>query len=128
MAADRRAEGERVTQRLWGRARAAKAQAWLESTSPRLAEFANHVFSLYARPELDPKTRSLCTIAALTVLGYSNELKLHLYGALNNGATRAEIEEVLLQMAGYGGFPCVAEAFRVSEEVFAKHQRPDDLP
>lgn len=128
MAVDRRAEGEQVTQRLWGRARAARAQASLERMSPRLAEFANHIFSLYARPALDQKTRSLCTIAALTVLGYTDELKLHLYGALNNGATPEEIKEVLMQMAGYGGFPCAVNAFQVAEQVFAKYQRPDDLP
>ena len=54
---------------------------------------------------LDIKTRLLCTIAALTVLGRPEQLAVHIDRALGCGATRTEIEEVMLQMSAFGGFP-----------------------
>lgn len=127
-------EGERlqagveITHRLWGRERGERIQRALEGLSPGLQEYANFGWSLYARPALDAKTRSLCTVAALTVLGDTDELKLHVAGALNNGATREEIEEVLLQMAVYAGMPPAIHAFVAAKDLFAKYQRPADRP
>ena len=72
---------------------------------------------VWQRPGLDLKTRSLVTVAMLTALGKQNELKGHLRGALNNGATPAELQEVLLQAAVYCGVPTAVEAFRTAAEV-----------
>ena len=72
---------------------------------------------VWQRPGLDLKTRSLITVAMLTALGKQNELKGHLRGALNNGATPAELQEVLLHAAVYCGVPTAAEAFRTAAEV-----------
>ena len=72
---------------------------------------------VWQRPGLDLKTRSLITVAMLTALGKQNELKGHLSGALNNGATPAELQEVLLHAAIYCGVPSAAEAFRTAAEV-----------
>ncbi|MEO6322658.1 MAG: carboxymuconolactone decarboxylase family protein [Polaromonas sp.] len=72
---------------------------------------------VWQRPGLDLKTRSLITVAMLTALGKQHELKGHLRGALNNGATPAELQEVLLHAAVYCGVPTAAEAFRVAAEV-----------
>ena len=69
-------------------------------------------------PTLDRKTRSLINLAMLTALGRAPELKLHVKGALNNGVTRDEIKEVLLQVGGYCGVPAAVEAFRLASEVF----------
>ncbi|MDB5929371.1 MAG: 4-carboxymuconolactone decarboxylase [Polaromonas sp.] len=72
---------------------------------------------VWQRPGLDLKTRSLVTVAMLTALGKQNELRGHLRGALNNGATPAELQEVLLQAAVYCGVPTAVEAFRTAAEV-----------
>jgi 4-carboxymuconolactone decarboxylase len=72
---------------------------------------------VWQRPGLDLKTRSLITVAMLTALGKQHELKGHLRGALNNGATSAELQEVLLHAAVYCGVPTAVEAFRTASEV-----------
>ncbi|MBL8388485.1 MAG: 4-carboxymuconolactone decarboxylase [Hydrogenophaga sp.] len=72
---------------------------------------------VWQRPGLDRKTRSLITVAMLTALGKQHELKGHVRGALNNGATPQEIQEVLLHAAIYCGIPTAVEAFRTAAEV-----------
>ena len=72
---------------------------------------------VWQRPGLDLKTRSLITVAMLTALGKQNELKGHVRGALNNGATVQEIQEVLLHATIYCGVPAAVEAFRSAAEV-----------
>ena len=71
----------------------------------------------WQRPGLDLKTRSLITVAMLTALGKQHELKGHVRGALNNGATVEEIQEVLLHASIYCGVPSAVEAFRSAAEV-----------
>jgi len=72
---------------------------------------------VWQREGLDLKTRSLITVAMLTALGRQHELKGHVRGALNNGVTPAELQEVLLQAAVYCGVPAAVEAFRSAAEV-----------
>ena len=72
---------------------------------------------VWQRPGLDRKTRSLITVAMLTALGKQHELKGHVRGALNNGATVQEIQEVLLHATVYCGVPAAVEAFRSAAEV-----------
>ena len=72
---------------------------------------------VWQRPGLDLKTRSLVTVAMLTALGKQHELKGHVRGALNNGATVQEIQEVLLHATIYCGVPTAVEAFRSAAEV-----------
>jgi 4-carboxymuconolactone decarboxylase len=74
---------------------------------------------LWQRPGLDRKTRSLITVAMLTALGKQNELKGHVRGALNNGVSVEELQEVLLHATVYCGVPSAAEAFRTANEVIA---------
>ncbi len=71
----------------------------------------------WQRGVLDLKTRSLVTVAMLTALGKSHELKGHVRGALNNGASPEEIQEVLLHAAVYCGVPTAVEGFRAAAEV-----------
>ena len=71
----------------------------------------------WLRDGLDLKTRSLCTCAMLAALGKGVELKSHIRGAINNGATVTEIREVLLHSAIYAGAPAAVEAFRNAAEV-----------
>jgi 4-carboxymuconolactone decarboxylase len=72
---------------------------------------------VWQRPGLDLKTRSLITVAFLTALGRQHELKGHVRGALNNGATAQEIQEVLLHASIYCGLPAAVEAFRTASDV-----------
>ena len=100
------------------------ADSWIESIREISPEFAkvNVEFpfgELYTRSVLDDKTRELCTIAALTVQGFSiPELKVHTVGALNCGASRDEILEVVTQMLAYCGFPAATNALKAVNEVF----------
>jgi 4-carboxymuconolactone decarboxylase len=75
--------------------------------------------TVWCRDGLELKTRSLITVSMLTALGRAHELKGHLRGALNNGATPEEIREVLLHAAVYCGAPLAVDAFRVAQEVVA---------
>lgn len=72
---------------------------------------------VWQRTGLDLKTRSLITVAMLTALGKQHELKGHVRGALNNGATPEEISEVLLHASIYCGVPAAVEAYRSAAEV-----------
>jgi 4-carboxymuconolactone decarboxylase len=70
---------------------------------------------------LEPKTRSMLNLAMLTALNRSHELGVHVRGALNNGVTEAEIQQVLLQTAVYVGVPAALESFRVAERVIKEY-------
>lgn len=78
--------------------------------------------AIWSRPGLELKLRSMLTLAFLTALGRQGELPGHVRGALNNGVTPAEIQEVLLQAAVYCGVPLAAEAFRTAEQAITKIQ------
>jgi 4-carboxymuconolactone decarboxylase len=73
---------------------------------------------IWTRPGLDRMTRSLITIAMMVALNREAELKLHLRAAANNGVTRDEIMECLLQTAVYCGVPAANAAFHAAQEVF----------
>jgi 4-carboxymuconolactone decarboxylase len=75
---------------------------------------------IWTRPGLPPKTRSLLTIAMLVALNRTEELRLHLRGAANNGVSAQEIKEALLQAAIYCGVPAANTAFHLAAEVFAE--------
>jgi len=75
---------------------------------------------IWTRPGLPRKTRSLITIALMVALNRTEELRLHLRASANNGVTRKEIQEVLLQTAIYCGVPAANTAFPIAEEVFAE--------
>jgi len=94
----------------------------LAGTTPFTQPIQDHISraawgDVWQRDGLDRKTRSLITVAMLTALGKQHELKGHVRGALNNGATVQEIQEVLLHAAVYCGIPTSVEAFRTAAEV-----------
>lgn len=73
---------------------------------------------VWNRPGLDHKTRSLLNLAMLAAINRPHELKIHLRGALNNGVSKAEIGEVFLQVAVYGGAPAAMDSFRIAQDLF----------
>ena len=74
--------------------------------------------AVWGRPGLSRRDRSLLNLGMLVALGRSNQLALHIHGALNNGITPEEIREVFMQTGVYCGAPAGQEAFRVAREVF----------
>ena len=74
---------------------------------------------IWTRPGLPTHTRSLMTICMMVALNREEELKLHLRAAANNGVTREEIGEALLQTAIYCGVPAANSAFALAQQVFA---------
>lgn len=83
---------------------------------------ANAWGEVWAREGLPLKTRSLITVATLAALKASTELKGHVRGALRNGCTVEEIQEVLLHSTVYCGMPAGVEAFRAAKEVIDEWQ------
>jgi 4-carboxymuconolactone decarboxylase len=73
--------------------------------------------AVWTREGLDRRSRSLINLAMLTALNRSHELGVHVRGAINNGVSEQEIQEVLMQTAIYVGVPAALESFRVAEKV-----------
>ncbi|MFN0028268.1 MAG: carboxymuconolactone decarboxylase family protein [Acidimicrobiales bacterium] len=75
---------------------------------------------VWSRPQLSRRDRSLCVIAILAALGQTHELSVHVPGGLNHGLTRTEIEEVMVQMCLYAGFPRAVDGMLATRAAFAK--------
>jgi 4-carboxymuconolactone decarboxylase len=73
---------------------------------------------IWTREGLPRKTRSIINLAMLTALNRPHELRLHLRGAINNGVTKEEIQEIFLQTAIYCGVPASLDSFKVAREIF----------
>ena len=98
-------------------------EAAVEHSSDFTAEFQELITryawgEIWTRPGLDRRTRSAITITALVAHGHLEELALHVRAALNNGLSKDEIKEVLLQSAIYCGVPAANSAFAVAQQVF----------
>jgi 3-oxoadipate enol-lactonase/4-carboxymuconolactone decarboxylase len=76
--------------------------------------------TIWTRPGLDRRSRSLITLTALVARGHHEELALHLRAALTNGLTVDEIKETLLQTAIYCGVPAANTAFRIAQDVLGE--------
>jgi 4-carboxymuconolactone decarboxylase len=76
--------------------------------------------AVWSREGLSRKTRSLLNLALLSALNRPHELKTHIRGALNNGATKDEIREVFLHVAIYCGVPTAVDSFRIAKDAFAE--------
>ena len=91
-----------------------------EELSPHYAALTKDVVfgDIWERDGLSKRDRSLITVAALTALYRTNQLRAHIGLALRNGVTREEIVEVIEHMAVYSGFPNAGNGFEVAREVF----------
>ena len=78
--------------------------------------------SVWSRPGLTKRERSLLTIAILTALGYEEELAMHIRATQNTGATADEIKEVLLHTAVYAGIPAANGAFKIAKKVLSENK------
>ncbi|WP_025918418.1 carboxymuconolactone decarboxylase family protein [Herminiimonas sp. CN] len=112
-------DGLRMRKQVMGDAFVEKAFAGIDSFTAPLQEFVtrNAWGTVWCRDGLDLKTRSLMTLSMLTALGRAHEIKGHVRGAVNNGASVKEIQEVLLHASVYCGMPLAIDAFRSAHEV-----------
>ena len=78
---------------------------------------------IWTRPGLPRQTRSMLTLAMMVALNRPDELRMHLGAALNNGVTREEIREVLLQTAIYCGVPAANSAFHIAQKFFEQQEK-----
>ena len=112
------ARGIEVAGKLWG-ARAGGQELPAQRLAPEFFTLVTQfVFGgFWSRPNLDLRSRSLCTVAQLAALGRTDELKAHLAGALNLGIRREELVEVLMQTACYAGVPAAVQALNAAADV-----------
>src|ERR1022692_1175211 len=86
-----------------------------------------HIINAYAygdvwsRSALPPATKSLAMVAMMAAAGHSNELRVHLNGAVKNGCTPEQIQEILLLLTLYFGIPAANEAHRIASEVLREN-------
>jgi 4-carboxymuconolactone decarboxylase len=113
--------GMAVRRAVLGDAHVDRAQAAKDAFTEDFQDFITRYAwgTIWARDGLNRRERSLITLALLAGLGRSEELPLHVRGALNNGLTRDEIKEVLLHTAIYAGVPASNTAFQVARETLA---------
>jgi len=110
--------GRQVRREVLGESHVAGSYAVDEYSRPK-TELSEYVWSrIWARPGLSRKSRSIANLAMLTALNRPHELKLHVHAALNNGLTRAEIGEVLLQAGIYCGIAAAQDSFAIAQEAF----------
>lgn len=82
------------------------------------------VGTLYSREVISQKQRELCAVASLTALHRPHELRAHIHAALNVGASRREVAEVIFQQVTYGGMPVVVDALDVYRAVLEERGEP----
>jgi 4-carboxymuconolactone decarboxylase len=123
--AQRRKTGMKVRREVLGDAHVDRA---IESTTEFNHDFQDFITrnawgEIWARPGLPRHTRSLLTLAMMIALNRGEEFRMHVKAAFNNGVTRDEIKEVLMQAAVYCGLPAANSAFHIAAEIFAEIDR-----
>lgn len=119
MANEAAKQGLQVRAQLWGEKQAKSGNEFLREFDEGFATFLNEQLfgTIWARPGLPIKTRSMITLAALMALGRGPELRLHMRGALNLGITQNELKELIIHLSQYSGVPTAVEAIRAFREV-----------
>lgn len=117
---ERYEEGMEVRRRVLGDAHVDRSIANRNEFNTTFQDFITRYAwgEIWTRPGLPKHTRSLLTLAMMVALNREEEFRMHVRAAFNNGVTRAEIEEVLLQSAIYCGLPAANNAFQWAQSVF----------
>ncbi|MGI8531527.1 MAG: 3-oxoadipate enol-lactonase [Geodermatophilaceae bacterium] len=118
---DRRAAGMAVRRSVLGDGHVDRSLGGADELTGPFQEYITEAVwgSIWSRPQLDRRTRSIVTVAVLAALRAHDELALHAPAALRNGVTREELAEVLLQVAGYAGAPAANSALAVARQALA---------
>jgi len=115
-------EGKRIRSEVLGKAYTDKSALKMDDFAAPMTELVMEYCwgTVWARPGLPRKIRSLITVGILAALNRSHELKTHMRGGINNGCTKEEILEVVLQAAIYCGVPAGAESVKAMKEVLSE--------
>ena len=124
MSSDKFEEGLKIRREVLGDKYVDKALASADEFGRPMQELVTEFCwgSVWSREGLPRKTRSLVNIAMLTALNRPHEIKIHMLGALNNGCSKDEIRETLLQAAVYCGMPAAIDSFRIARTVFEEFE------
>lgn len=124
MSEDRYTEGMAVRRAVLGDAYVDRALASADELTADMQRYVTEAAwgSVWTRPGLPRRERSLITIAMLCALNRPQELRVHVLGGLRNGLTQKEIVELIMHSAAYCGFPASLDALRVAREVFAEQK------
>ncbi len=110
--------GIKVRAEVLGAAHVARSAVAEDDFSAPVQQFVTEVGwgNVWSRAVLDRKSRSMITVAMLAAIGSEHELSVHVRGALNNGVSRPELQEILLQAGLYAGAPAALAAFRIAKQ------------
>ncbi len=113
-------KGMSIRRDIFGEELADKAWASADDFNRPFEELVNQYCfgEIWARPGLDRKTRSIVTLSMLTGLNRPNQIRAHVKGAIANGVSKQELQELFLQAAIYCGVPAAVDSFRIAREVF----------
>ncbi len=117
--ADYTQQGRDIRIKLFGEDSLKMADAFLKNFDEGFDRYLNDCLfgEVWNRPGLEPKIRSFMTVAVLIALGRSQEMRLHMRGALNLGITEEELKEIIVHVGHYAGVPTAIEAIRAFTEV-----------
>lgn len=115
-------KGLKIRKAVLGEAYVEKALAKVDAFNQPLQELVTEYCwgAVWGREGLDRRQRSMINLAMISALNRPHELKAHVKGALTNGLSKADISEILLQVAIYAGVPAAVDSFRVANEAFAE--------
>ncbi|MFV5690209.1 4-carboxymuconolactone decarboxylase [Flavobacterium sp. ZT3R25] len=118
-------KGMHVRRTVLGDAHVNKANENLNEFNGEFQKFiSNYAWGeIWTRPGLSKHNRSLITIAMLIALNRKAELQMHIKAAFNNGVSKNEIKEVIMQSALYCGLPAANEAIHTAEDVFRENKK-----
>jgi 4-carboxymuconolactone decarboxylase len=122
MSDERYDAGMRVRRAVLGEAHVAASERGKDDFTRDFQRFITETAwgSVWSRPGLDTKTRSMLTLALLAALGRYDELRLHVRATKNTGVTQAEVAEILMHAAVYAGIPAANSAFHHAREAYAE--------
>jgi 4-carboxymuconolactone decarboxylase len=127
---ERYERGRQVILDVWGQEQGTQILERWQALSPDLErQIVEYMYAdrwALSAPAPDLKTRSLVQIATLAALGRATQLRVHLLGALKNGATEQEIVETMLQVGLLAGFPTSWDALMVCNDVFSEWRQQAD--
>jgi 4-carboxymuconolactone decarboxylase len=123
--AERRMNGEKNRRKVLGDAHVDRSIKGCTAFNGEWVDFITRVAwgDIWQRPGLDHKSRSIVVLSVATALGRWEEFRIHVKGAVNNGLTKDEIREVLMQCAVYAGVPAANTAFHEAQKVFDEMER-----
>jgi 4-carboxymuconolactone decarboxylase len=126
---ERNEQGMKIRRAVLGDAHVDRSQASLTAFNHDFQDLITRYAwgEIWSRPGLPRHTRSLLTLAMMAALNREEEFKMHARAAFNNGVTREQIEEVLLQTGIYCGLPAANSAFNWAQQVFATIDKSNEL-